>query len=312
MLHRLDSKPISLSSDEIILFCCIRNEVIRLPYFLEYYRIFGVNRFLFVDNDSADGSRDFLLSEGDVHLFGTRESYAANNYGVSWLAFLLNEFGTNHWTLTLDADELLIYPFCEQIGIRDLTKFLDASKADALATFMLDMYSRAPIALAKYESGQSFIDVCNYFDRNNYVKDAAGVPVRGGARHRLFWAGRQRPKPSPFLKKIPLVKWRSGLNYKLSTHIIADVRPSPVTGALQHFKFFSDFYDLAKRESERKEHWDGAAQYASYWDVLKEYPDLSGFCENSVFYESSQQLVDLGLAQVSSSYCEFAGRTSTQ
>jgi hypothetical protein len=217
----------------------------------------------------------------------------------------LNEHGTSHWTLTLDADELLIYPYCEQCGLREFTTFLDFSKVDAFATFMMDMYSCKPIALTKYASGEPFRNACNYFDWDNYVRDADGIPIRGGVRHRLFWQGCERDKPSPFLKKIPLVRWRSGLYYKLSTHIISDVTLSHVTGALQHFKFFSDFYELAKRESERKEHWDAGAQYTAYWDTLKNIPDLSGYYEDSVRYENSQQLVQLGLVQVTDSYVEF-------
>jgi hypothetical protein len=305
-LRRLDNKRITTAPNEIILFSCVRNEILRLPYFLAYHRALGISRFIFVDNESEDGTQDFLLGENDVHLFVTSESYAQNNYGVAWLTNLLNEHGTSHWTLTLDADELLIYPYCEQIGLREFTTFLDVSKYDALATFMLDMYSCKPIAITNYASGEPFRNVCNYFDSVNYVRDATGIPIRGGVRHRLFWEGRERAKPSPFLKKIPLVRWRSGLHYKLSTHIISDVRLSPVTGALQHFKFFSDFYELSKRESERKEHWDGGAQYAAYWDTLKQNPDLSGFYENSVRYESSKQLVQLGLVQVSDSYVDFA------
>lgn len=307
-LHRLDSRSIVSSSDEIILFSCVRNEILRLPYFLDYYRSLGISKFIFVDNDSEDDTRDYLLSQSDVHLFATSESYAQNNYGVAWLTSLLKEYGTNHWTLTLDADELLIYPYCEQIGLCEFTKFLDAAGSDALVTFMLDMYSCKPIALTKYASGEPFRNVCNYFDTGNYVRDAAGVPVRGGVRHRLFWETREREKPSPFLKKIPLVRWRYGLYYQLSTHIISDVKLSPVTGALQHFKFFSDFYVLAKRESERKEHWDGGAQYAAYWDTLKNIPDLSGHHEGSVCYENSHQLVQLGLIQVTDSYADFAKR----
>ena len=47
----------AIRSDSILLLCTLRNERIRLPYFLRYYRDLGINHFLFVDNGSDDGSR---------------------------------------------------------------------------------------------------------------------------------------------------------------------------------------------------------------------------------------------------------------
>ena len=44
----------------ILSFCTIRNEQPRLPYFLKYYRELGVDHFLFVDNDSADATAEYL------------------------------------------------------------------------------------------------------------------------------------------------------------------------------------------------------------------------------------------------------------
>jgi hypothetical protein len=44
--------------------------------------------------------------------------------------------------LTLDADELLVYPMSERVGLHRLTRFLDQVQAEGLVTFMLDMYSR--------------------------------------------------------------------------------------------------------------------------------------------------------------------------
>ena len=84
---------------------------------------------------------------------------------------------------------------------------------------------------------------------------------------------------------------------------------SSITGVLQHFKFFSDFFEIAKEESLRKEHWDDGAQYVSYWDILRKSPDLTAFFEDSVLFENSQQLIDLGLVRVSHSFREFVERS---
>ena len=312
-MERIDNNNIALSPSEILLFCCIRNELLRLPFFLDYYRNLGVARFFFVDNASSDETRAFLLQQGDVHLFFTKESYASSRCGVDWLNKLLSAYGANHWTLTVDADELLVFPGCEDYGLALLIDFLDELNCHALSTFLLDMYSDLPIKRTVYRSGFPFHETCPYFDADTYhERDDHNLPVRGGPRHRLFWQGRHRKKPSPVLKKIPLVKWRKQLAYQASTHILSNVTLAPVTGVLQHYKFFSDFFDLAKDEVGRKEHWDNAAQYDSYWDVLRTTPDLNAHFTGSVQYVDSMQLVSLGLIHCPQSYIHFMSRYSRE
>lgn len=306
-LNKRDSRPVTAAADEIFCFACVRNEELRLPHFLDYHRKLGVDRFFIIDNASEDGSLEFLLKQGDVHVFFTEGSYAASNCGVSWLNSLLSHYGPGHWALTLDVDELLVYPACEQVHLRQLVRFLDREQADGVVAFLLDMYSDTPIRDTVYRKGTPFLDTCRYFDHDTYhLVDNDGTPVRGGPRHRLFWAGRTRQKPSPVLRKFPLVRWRDGLKYEASTHIIRDLRVSALSGVLLHFKFFSDLCPRVAEEVQRGEHWDGAAQYESYLDVVSETPDLTAHFSRSQCYGSSAQLVDLGLMRMPSQFAHLA------
>jgi glycosyltransferase involved in cell wall biosynthesis len=306
-MRRIDNNNVDIKESEIIAFSCVRNEILRLPYFIEYHRELGVDRFIFIDNGSTDGTTDFLLAQNDSNVFYTEESYAGSNCGVDWINELLSDFGHNHWVLTLDSDELLIYPMCESINLQLLTKFLDMTNDQAIVTFMLDMYSETPIKDTSYTSGSSFVNTCEYFDSDSYHEVGNdNIPIRGGPRHRLFWHDHNRKKPSPVLKKIPLVKWRHDLHYAASTHVIENVRLATLTGIVQHFKLFSDFFISAKNETERKEHWDNAAQYESYWDILRKNPDLSAFYNGSIKYSDSMQLVRLGMMKLPSNFITFA------
>lgn len=313
MMKRLDDKNISIEESEIIVFSCIRNEILRLPYFLQYHRELGVDRFIFVDNASSDGSTEYLLSQEDVHVFYTEDSYSESKCGVDWLNELLNIYGSRHWSLTLDADELFVYPSCEVVELRQLTDYLDMCGSQAVVTFMLDMYSDKAIKDTEYLRGESFLNACNYFDVDGYIeRDDNNIPVRGGPRYRLFWQGFNRDKPSPVLKKIPLVKWRGDLKYEASTHIINNITLSSLTGVVQHFKFFSDFYTSAELESKRQEHWDAAAQYNSYWDVMRNNQSLSAIHKGSVRYENSSQLVTMGLMRSTEGFDCFFEKKSNQ
>ena len=83
----------SLSAQPILLFSTMRNERIRLPYFLAYYRRLGVNHFLIVDNGSDDGTRDFLAEQSDVSVWSATAGYKQSRFGMDWMMHLLRRHG---------------------------------------------------------------------------------------------------------------------------------------------------------------------------------------------------------------------------
>ena len=58
--------------------------MLRLPWFLAHHRKLGVAHFLIIDNDSEDGTIEFLRQQPDVTLFETPMSYAESKCGVLW------------------------------------------------------------------------------------------------------------------------------------------------------------------------------------------------------------------------------------
>ncbi len=304
-LHRIDDKPIIPNKEEIRLFSCVRNELCRLPFFIDYHLKKGVDRFFFVDNDSTDESVNFLLSQPNVHVYSCKESYAASRCGIDWINELLRNFGTGHWILALDADELFLFPYCEYHDYKELSHYLENERVQGFETFMLDMYSDLPIIETKYIPGSSFIDICPYFDINNYEvsKSDRALPVRGGVRERLFWKDQSSYdviKP-PVLHKIPFVRWEEDFEYLASTHQMSKIQLSNTTGIILHFKFFSDFIENVFREIERKEHWDGAKQYQIYSKSLESNRNVTLYSDASVKFLNTQQLIDLGLMKITSS-----------
>ena len=305
-MKRIDPNELDIKQSEIICFSCVRNEILRLPFFLDYHRNLGVDRFIFVDNASSDGTTEFLCAQTDTNVYFTDESYASSNCGIDWLNQLISELGVDHWILTMDADEMLVYPDCEQVTLKQLTEYLESEGTQAIQTFLIDMYSDKPIKDTHYVSGQSFLDCASYFDTDSYFAiNKDGIPTRGGPRHRLFWEKYDREKNSPYLINVPLIKWRKELSYKTGTHVISNLKVSELIGGKLHFKFFSDFYDYVESEAQRNEHWDDAAQYKTYWDVIKDNNELSGWYEGSEKYRDSIQLVDLGLINRPKRYFKF-------
>ena len=97
---------------------------------------------LVADNGSTDGTEALLRAEPDVSLWQTGASYKAARFGMDWLTWLQLRHGHGHWCLTLDADEILIYPYWDSRDLRALTAWLDAQGRPMFGAMMLDLYPK--------------------------------------------------------------------------------------------------------------------------------------------------------------------------
>lgn len=294
----------AIKPGDILLFCTLRNEAVRLPYFLEYYREMGVNHFIFVDNDSDDGSGSFLQDQPDVSLWHTRASYKRSRFGADWLNWLQRKYGHGHWTLVVDPDEFLVYPFCDTRPLRALTDWLDASSIRSFSSMILDMYPKGRIDQQPYRAGQNPLEIANWFDSGNYAIERnwkfGNLWIQGGPRQRVFFP--DAPAKAPALNKIPLVKWDRKYVYASSTHMLLPRGLNAVydewggekaSGVLLHTKFLDTFHAKAQEELDRKQHYSASVEYKAYAATLDENPDL--WCKWSEKYINWRQLEILGL-----------------
>jgi hypothetical protein len=303
-LSAVVNRVADIRRDDILLFCTLRNERQRLPYFLRYYRDLGVNHFLIVDNDSTDGSRDYLAQQGDVSLWHSAASYKRARFGVDWLNWLQRRYAHNHWTLTVDADEFFVYPFSDTRPLRALTDWLDASSIRSFGAMLLDMYPKGPIDAQPYHEGQDPFEIASWFDSGNYTlkKNAlyGNLWIQGGPRARTFFPS--NPERAPALNKIPLVKWDRSYTYVSSTHMLLprglnlvydEWGGEKASGCLLHAKFLDTLTEKAEEEMSRGQHFAGSAEYKAYRAGLQATPDL--WCKWSEKYINWRQLEILGL-----------------
>jgi len=307
--RRRELRPVAdrsrkIRRSDILLFSTQRNERIRLPYFLRYYRDLGVNHFLFVDNGSDDGSREYLAEQKDCSVWTTMASYRRARFGVDWLNWLQMRYGHGHWTLVVDPDEFFVYPFCDTRPLGALTDWLDTMSIRSFPAMLLDMYPKGPLDAQPYREGQNPMEIACWFDSGNYMISRnptyGNLWIQGGPRARTMFAGDALHAPT--LNKIPLVKWHRSYCYVSSTHMLLprglnqtyeEWGGEKASGCLLHAKFLSTLPAKVEEELLRGEHYAGSREYRAYAEGMSESPDL--WCKWSEKYINWRQLEILGL-----------------
>ncbi len=287
----------SLSQNGVLLFMVCHNERLRLPFFLDYYRELGVERFFIVSHISTDGTSEYLKTQPDVQLYEVEGSFWDSDCGQVWLRPLLEEHGENRWCLLVDADELLKYPNCETKLLPDLTRELDNRNYTAMYSVQLDLYSKGPIREAVYRAGQDPLEVCSHFDpASHYIYEDCRLErlgteynvIVGGVRGRIF-------QIEPFLNKVPLIKFSRAVDVKRGTHFVRNVRFSPMQGCILHVKYIASFPTLVGETIKADDRGFHLSEYEAFLVKLKANPNLSFYYEKSVGFHNSEQLCELGL-----------------
>ncbi|MEM9476782.1 MAG: glycosyltransferase family 2 protein [Pseudomonadota bacterium] len=302
-LKSVANRTREIKPDDVILISTLRNERVRLPYFLRYYRRLGIGHFLFVDNGSDDGSGAYLADQPDVSLWYTEASYKRSRFGVDWVNGLLDRYANGRWTLTVDVDEFLIYPFCDTRTLPALTDWLSASSIRSFGAMLVDMYPKGPVDAQPYREGQDPFEIAAWFDSGNYTMEQNprfhNLWIQGGPRARVFFP--EQPALGPALNKIPLVRWERRFAYASSTHtmlprglnrVYDEWGGEKASGCLLHAKFLDTFAAKSAEELTRRQHYAASREYKAYQGQDR-MPEL--WCAWSEKYINWRQMELLGL-----------------
>lgn len=315
-LIKIDDKKLEIEPTDILCFVTVNNEIKRIEYFYEHYRKLGVDKFFFVDNGSVDGTEKFIIEQEDSYCFHTSGAYFVECIAPpAWTNTLANAFGHGHWCVTVDADELFVYPQFETLRLQDLCRFLSENGDEAMYCTMVDMYPEGPVSNVKYHRGQSFVDACPYFDPEPgwiWARDGECPPDQmfGGVRERIFWKGEKRQDTPPCINKIPLVHWQKGMKYLHSMHFHSGAKLASITGSILHFKFLEGFVETSRSHlaSNVGVKEKSLEERKAYLEEVDRSSQLVFKNEKSVYFRNSQQLVELGWMRTTEQFQTFVDR----
>ena len=171
--------PIEKEDNSIILICVIKNEYLLLDFFIKHYSDIGVTHFIFIDNNSVDDSRKFLLAHNaNIMLFVTNASYKENEFGANWVIPVLFNYCQRKWCVVVDADEIIY-----NNDLNELRQKMKTGGANVCPFYLLDMYPKTNDML--YEKGESFLKHSKYYDKESPINR----DYFSGVRKRVFDIG---------------------------------------------------------------------------------------------------------------------------
>tara|TARA_B100000989_G_C19503700_1_gene455472 strand:+ start:840 stop:1802 length:963 start_codon:yes stop_codon:yes gene_type:complete len=294
-----------VAKDALPLFTIVKNEEYLLPYFFGHYRDLGVGHFVVYDDDSEDGSREFLEAQkdctiiGSQHLFG--EMVMSPDGILPFNDVIKNSihelFFPTSWSLYADCDEFLIIPD----SFPDLHSFIDnLEKEDQLQVFgpMVDFYPEK-LSDRNYKHEISPFVGCPYFDKGpvfEWDQKALRAQTVSGVRLRLKKKfAQQFPAQMSALNagvlfngssvKTPLIKngvgvLRRGAHY---TNLAPCFRNQVV---IAHFKFVPGFDQKLEIALRDKQYYGGSIEYKFLAKIIQHFGSSCICDQNSVRFES--------------------------
>jgi hypothetical protein len=308
----------------------VHDEMFFLEAFLEHYRRLGADRFVVLDDRSADGTAEFLARQPDVMVVESGVRYFAEvayppeararireTRAVRlWRDQMLDQFCTGQWAAVVDPDELLALP--------DLPAFcagLAAQGAEAAWGVMVDMYPRGVRDILGQDAGRFrpgdewFFDARPHLDPSQR-RDAPPVPrtVYPGSVARLFceWGvlpqgtlarrirrrlSGYRYEPHQIIHKTPVVLWKPG-DFFLNCHVTS--KPvAPRVVPIMHFKLTADLGRKIEYALSTGGYNQGSRSYKLYAALLERMRARDGSFLGRVSrrYASFRDFADAGIAR---------------
>lgn len=273
-------KDRNVLSTDILAICVEKNDLIKLKKFISHHRKLGVDKFIILDNNSDDGTVEYLLKQKDVILLQIKTPYLSLKR-IAWINRIIAHYGYDRWYLVADSDELLDYSNSDNKNIKDLIKYFEDNKVIRARALLLDMYAKPEYYTSK---DKNYYNECIYFDTNSYYnkKDYRFYNISGGCRKRVF-------NISPCLTKYPLVYFRKKDIY-INSHFLYPFKENFISECnliLKHYKFMPNDKEKMKKIVIDGNYYNNSIQYKHYMNFIEKNDKLNFFYEGTNKYNNS-------------------------
>ena len=280
-----------------IVLVVLRDEMDIIGDFLRHYRAGGIERFVVLDNNSTDGTFEYLRKQPDVDLYWTGADFTTLRK-QAWIGLLIDIYGTDNWFIYADADEHIVFDGMENgRSFSDLAEVMDKTGIRRVRGGLVDMYSDQPILRARYRRGEALVENCPFFDGAGYSEYVL-VPLiarEGGPRQRLFGCSSVEFRPQ--LTKYPMFRLDPGELF-VNPHFLWPYDKNFASDCflgILHFKFLPNFPKKMDRAIEEANYWKNSFEYQRYKSALSGRGDLTFMGGHTEFYQGPASLVRCNL-----------------
>ena len=276
-------KKIEIFTEDIIMISVVKDELYRTRKFLNHYRNIGVHKFVIIDNQSTDGTKEYLGEQHDVFLISALDKYTTNRR-EAWLNRVLSYFGYNRWYMVADIDELIVYRGVEEHDISDVVKFALDNNLSRIRGMMIDMY---PEEYSAIDDTEDIYSLYTFFDSDTYTYEKACEfeIVRGGFRNRCMGS-------NALLTKYPLFFFEEG-DIEGKSHFLFPYKKNwgDCYLAIKHYKFLPSDIEKYRMIAENGNYYNGSVQYKQYIKKLDDTDNpIRLIYDGTVKYEDSTSL----------------------
>ncbi len=312
------------------------NEDYFVRAFLDHHRGIGIEQFVFLDDGSTDGTLDYLASQPDCVVFGSRigfgdmistddpDGYAKpTRFGPLIRNLLAEKLEVEDWIFIADVDEFLILP----PGVNSVGEWISTISGwgfDALRASLVEFFPEAiwrGVGEPRHETLAGLLEHYPYFDATplaiGHVADRHAFSDDTTTRRLNRQYGVREPFPGLFplrrLKrwlqapyagspptKMPLYRHRPGM--RMNGRYPAEISmPRDVFVTMMHFKFTSDLDRRARLAMERRSYERGSVAYDSYTrclEKMRKHPVGSFLGPHSMKYERVEQFLESDLMRL--------------
>ena len=275
-----------------IVVLCVKNDIRRIQMLVDHYRKLGVVKFAILDNESNDGTFEWMLSQPEIDLYQCSNPYQSF-VKEGWINRLISYYGFDRWYIVTDSDELVVYQDMEKKSISTLTMRLDKSGIKRVKALTLDTYREGPV----FQKAENIRNDYRWIDSDSYYvtyRNAGAYRVKrfiGGPRYRLM-------RTSVSLDKHPLVYWEKGTisdnaHYQFPHSSIDE---APCLLGILHYKFLDTDIEVYRKRAQKNSPFAGKGEYyRRYMSFFYKQKQQSFMYNGSIEFNTSEALKRISL-----------------